>query len=317
MTSRFLGMDLNSEKRIRYFWEDSSMPITIGLPRFFNRRTMYAFINSAIDIAGNPRDSVIDFDFLELEFIEPDGVTALCNLIGLLRAKGVQGRFRGHDRQAASIRYLDDCGIFNMCIGRELRPGRENRATTMPYKLVPSGQVHGYLDITVSPWLANALGVSEGSLADFRASIRELFTNIEDHSTQNIGGMHIQYFPNRNIISVSVSDFGIGIPSAINNRFSFGRDCNAIRYALNEGVSTRSPPRHSGAGLAYLVDYVTCGNRGHVTIYSNKGQVVCFPGRGGANFVERDAPGFYPGTLVALDLRTDTIGERETEDLEW
>jgi anti-sigma regulatory factor (Ser/Thr protein kinase) len=295
------------------------MPITVRLPRQFSRQSMYGLIEAAIAIDGTPRGAVIDFDFSGLEFITPDGVTALCNLIEYLKANGVGSSFVGYEGLGAAIRYLDDCGIFNRYTGNALRVGCTGRATTIPYAVVSPEESHAHLDFTVSPWLAAALAVTEESLSAFRASIRELFTNIQDHSTQNIGGMHIQHFPNRNIVSISVSDFGIGIPAAIRTRFEIEGDADAINHALIEGVSTRDPPRHSGAGLAYLVRSVAGGNRGHVNIYSNGGQVVCFPGRDGPRYIARDAPGDYPGTLVALDLRTDTIRDigQEREDLEW
>jgi len=218
-----------------------------------------------------------------------------------------------------SIHYLDDCGIFKRYTGTFLRPECAVRNTTIPYATVPPDQSHGYLDLTISPWLSQALGVPSVALGTLRASIREIFSNIADHSTQNIGGMHIQYFPNKNTISVSISDFGIGIPSAMRQSFTLKRDCDAIAYALVEGVSTRAGPRRSGFGLPFIVRNIVTGNQGKVDIHSGWGKVACFQGAQEPQLVPSDTQGLYPGTLVSIELQTDRIRQavERREDLEW
>lgn len=80
------------------------MPITISLPRYFNRYTVYSFISHALDEIGFPRSHQIKFDFSLLYFIEPNGVITFSNLIEYLHAKGVRGVFGGYEGLGCVVR---------------------------------------------------------------------------------------------------------------------------------------------------------------------------------------------------------------------
>ena len=291
------------------------MSLTLKLPRQFDRRTMYGVIEGAINAQRQPRAKVINFDLSALNFIQPDGVTAFCNLIELLRLEGVHGDLINYNVRRPAIAYLDECGIFEAYSGGALRS--PSRTTMIPCKAIATDRSHGWLDLTVFPWLANALHVETLALADLKVSVKEAFHNIEDHSTQKLGCMHTQYFPNLNKISISVSDFGIGIPASIRRRYEVESDHHAIRLALNEGVSAGTGHNNLGAGLDTLIRNVTGRHRGTVAIHSNYGQLVCVPAGSWLRRTGRPAPGLYPGTLISIELRTDTIEEQQREDLQW
>jgi anti-sigma regulatory factor (Ser/Thr protein kinase) len=66
------------------------------------------------------------------------------------------------------------------------------------------------------------------SLAEVKNCIREVFSNIQDHSTENIGCVHVQWFPGGGHVHFSISDFGIGIPAEIARAYNVKSDAHAL-----------------------------------------------------------------------------------------
>jgi anti-sigma regulatory factor (Ser/Thr protein kinase) len=295
------------------------MALTVKLPRNFNVQTMYQVIGAVIDPDQKlPRDQVINFDFSNVAFAEPAGMTAQSNLMEWLIKRGVHGNFIEMDPKSKAIKYIDDCGFFAEYTGRPLSDDAEARNTTIPFGKVLCENSHAWLDLTVFPWLAARLSTNTASLAEFKACLREVFQNIKDHSTEDIGCIHIQYFPASHEVKISISDFGVGIPTELSKAYPGMTDAEAIALAVQEGISSKSGGHNKGAGLTYLIDNVVGRNCGFVGIYSNGGKLECRSLPKGkihrsANLVR----GFYPGTLISIGLRTDRIERAEREDMRW
>jgi Histidine kinase-, DNA gyrase B-, and HSP90-like ATPase/STAS domain len=278
---------------------------------------MYEVISAAID-DNRPRSDDIIFDFSSLAFVDPNGMTVLSNLLEWLQKRGTKIKFRNCDASKIAIQYLDDCGFFTIYEGAPLRIFASARSTTMPLRKISCAESHGWLDQRAFPWLAAKLQVSTASIAEFKTCVREIFTNIQDHSTEDIGCIHIQFYPNEHRIRISVSDFGIGIPDEIRKQFRVPNDAAAIALAIQEGVSSKRGGHNRGAGLPYLIDNVVGRNGGWVGIYSSRGQLTCSPSENGIATKPRLVNSSYPGTMISIDLRTDRIEPAdEQEDLEW
>lgn len=290
------------------------MPVTIILPARFNAASFYEFIGAVTRGDGGHIANELVLDFARLSFIDGSGLTALCNTLEWLRYRGCQIEFHGYDRGTLSLRYLDDCGFFERYLGRKLNPRSSVRSTTLPFTPVSDADAHGWLDFRFTPWMASTLGVSHGALASVRAGVREVFNNIPDHSTQDIGFVHVQHYPNQRTVRITVSDFGRGIPASLRLKFPDIDDADAILRATEEGVTTKSTSRNMGMGLDVLVSNVA-RNHGRVTIHSLKGVLVCYGRSDGS--IARVASlrnGLYPGTLVDICLPTDRfIGDDEEE----
>jgi hypothetical protein len=169
------------------------------------------------------------------------------------------------------------------------------------------------------PWLASGVGITESSLYSFKNCVAELFNNIQDHTQYDIGSIFVQHFPSEKCVTISLSDFGIGIPAEVKQKLPEATDSEAIIEAVKEGFTTKSSPRNKGIGLDYLLKTVVLGNRGQVTIYSRKGIVRFY--RAGTEirpFAFKDV-GFCPGTTFDLRLRTNAIEvlSEEPEELQW
>ena len=292
------------------------MPTVVTLPNYFNYGTLYSFTAAVVRFDGFPADKEFTFDFGRLTFIDGSGLTVLCNTLEWLYSHGVKVWFDNHARpQSASIAYLDDCGFFERHTGSRLRSTASIRNSTLPFTKVAHADAHGWLEYNFTPWMSGVLGVSHGALGSVRTCIKEVFNNILDHSTQNIGFVHVQHYPNKQNVKVTVSDFGRGIPSNIRVHYPDLTDAAAILKATEPGFTTKSTPRNMGVGLDFLIESVT-GNQGSVSIYSFMGALHC--NRDGANAPRRIpvlGNGSYPGTLVEISLRTDCfVGDDEDEE---
>lgn len=295
------------------------MSTTIKLPVKFDLSATYRFTRGIVSPGGRPNDHSFTFDFSALNFIDGSGYTVLSNTVEWLNSQGVECKFANFTNlQRDAIRYLDDCGFFYRYIGDPLQPAACVRGTTLPCTPVAHAHAHGWLESTFSPWMCGTLRVSHTALASVRTCVKELFHNINDHSTQSTGFIHVQHYPNLKTVKVTVSDFGTGIPNTIRSRFGPMADGPAILHASLEGVTAKSRPNNMGAGLNYLIDRITA-NDGHVRIHSLSGSLNCFRATDGVRRVPGSGNGTYPGTLVdiALDTRLFVGDDEGRVEAEW
>lgn len=293
----------------------------IYLPRNFNRNTMYNFINQIIDNDLKPRDLNFELNFRSLEFIEPVGFTVLSNLVEWLKKRDcrVRGLIPDHCNQHdknCPICFLDDSLFFERYGGSKIYTVSNPRDTTIPLSIVSYQSSVQWLDRSIN-WLAHRLNMTTRSLGDIRVCFEEIFNNINDHSTENIGCVFAQHYPNKNIVKVSISDFGVGIPANVQKVFPQLNDSQAIKQATVYGFTTQSTERNGGRGLDTLIQNIVKNNQGCVYIHSNNGILGNTYINGSICSEEKKSFGFYPGTLLDIVLRTDTIEENEEEDFLW
>ena len=156
----------------------------------------------------------------------------VCNILQWLwLVKGVN--FTIHcNPSALTIRYLDDSGFFKLHLGEPLSPAAAVRDTTVPLELVSIEHSHQYINDRFSGWLQNRLKMNKDSIASILMAISEIFINIQDHSGQKIGCIFAQHYPNINQIKIAISDFGIGIPTAVRREYKASSDNEAILKAV-------------------------------------------------------------------------------------
>jgi anti-sigma regulatory factor (Ser/Thr protein kinase) len=293
---------------------------TVYLPRRFETDAIYKFLNFLVDERGSPIDDHIVFDFRYLDFINGTGFTALFNTIEWLGNRGVRRQFARPPGMSPAISYLDDCGFFRMFLGKSLSETAGARPTTLPCTKIRHAEGHAWLEYTLSPWLSGVLGVPSAAIASVKTCMKEIFNNIADHSTEQIGCVHAQHYPQLRQVRLTVSDFGRGIPDTIKTVHAGLDDAQAILTASREGVTARSNPQNRGVGLDYLITHVMA-NHGKVAIYSHSGSLMCETGdaNGDALRIPVLKSGLYPGTMVDIMLPTDRFvgDEMGTEDLEW
>ena len=143
----------------------------------------------------------------------------------------------------------------------------------------------------------------------------ELFNNICDHSRSEVQGYcFTQHYPNRQQLVTAVCDFGIGIPTSINQmRRAMGAalppETAALQEALRRGVTTRSTPRNRGFGLDSLATSVHALG-GELIFMSNFARLT----QSASGEVHTKAlPYCVPGTLIVVTLNTASLPDVEDE----
>lgn len=294
----------------------------VYLPSTLNRATMYELINDVLDEDKEPRSKDIRFWFHNLFFIEPVGVTVLSNITKWLFYKNVRVTYAyppiDQFVKKQALCFLDDSQYFKQYTGKSVRPFASVRGTTIPLELVAVNSSYQWFE-KVMYWLAGRINVTIESLANIKMSLQEIFNNINDHSTQNIGSAFIQHYPQKNRVSIAISDFGVGIPYTIQKIYPYYNDAVALEKSVEQGFSTKSTPRNRGAGLDTLIYNVVKNNQGQVYIHSNYGILNCEPADNNIALESKITSVFYPGTLIEVNLRTDTIENivDDREDFEW
>lgn len=281
----------------------------VELPTNLNRITMYQFLNKVINNDKLPMDDKIILDMRSLRFIEPVGVTVLSNVIRWLKKNGVVTVYRlpGNRKFPNAVEYLDNSFFFKEFIGRTLADNAQPLPTTLPLNLIAYQKSHQWLENVFLPWLSLKLDTSVQSLVNIKVCFEEIFNNINDHSTEEIGCIFVQQYPKLNTVNVAISDFGVGIPAKIQEFHPSFHDADALSKAVIHGFTTRSIPRNSGAGLHTLVNNVVNNNKGNVYLHSNHGILECTHKNNELWLRGRNIGGFYPGTLINIEFRTDTI----------
>ncbi len=153
-------------------------------------------------------------------------------------------------------------------------------------------------------------------LISLSANLDEVFNNVFDHAQSPITGYIItQYYPKNNKLSFSICDFGIGIPSSINNKniennFPIMDDWKSIIKSLEKGFSVNSTPRNRGFGLNNIIEFTESSN-GKLTIISNNG------------IVEKSANSLYKagkteyefkGTLIKVEVDLNTFQNKNEHE---
>lgn len=299
----------------------AGVDVTVPLPRVFNMNSMRQFIQSAVEKQAETRAKKMTFDFGGLEFIEPEGVVALANTVEHFQRAKVDVTFTGHQQAGPARRYLDDSGFFLHYLKRRLFVGSAPRDTTVPFKLFPASNYVPYLYGQLMPWIGLSVNLSEDTLSTIRACLEEVFHNIDYHSGVDTGCVFAQHFPKTHRICISISDFGIGIPTRVRTREPDATDASALRLAVKEGWTTKTNVVNRGVGLSTLLKYITQRNSGTVLIHSGNGYLSATRGPEVSSVTSRTLEWAYPGTLVKVVLRTDTLERLENdvapEVFEW
>lgn len=287
--------------------------VTVSLPRTFNMNSMRQFISAAVIKQAETRAKKILFDFTALEFIEPEGVVVLANTIEHFRQAGVRIEFSGLRSAGPAKRYLDDSGFFLHYLKKRLFIGSSPRDTTVPFELFPAKNYVPYLYQNLMPWIGSSVNLSEDTLSTIRACLEEVFHNIDYHSGVDTGCVFAQHFPQKKRICIAISDFGIGIPTRVRTRASEASDAEALRLAVKEGWTTKTNVVNRGVGLSTLLKYITQRNSGTVLLHSGQGYLSATRGPQASNVTSRNSEWSYPGTLVHVVLRTDTLEKLEDD----
>ncbi len=290
--------------------------VRLTLPVTFTRDTLYSLIDVMLDPAQDCRHSHVVLDFEKLEGIQVGGVATLSNMIEVSRKAGVRVAF-ANAKSCKAAPFLEGAGFLaQYCEGPEVKTlfGQPHA----PLRLVTYTKSASYLLGELVPWLSSILKVEDRALATIKVCFEEIFNNIADHSTVQVGCSCAHYDRSGKQITICISDIGVGIPRNVRSKMEIGTDAGAIAMACQHGFTTQTTPRNMGAGLHVLITNVVARNGGSVIIHSGSGIYSCVREAGQVKRTGRKAKGFYPGTLIYITLDTAQFVPDEIEEkFEW
>ncbi|MGM0173704.1 ATP-binding protein [Enterococcus sp. DIV0800] len=225
----------------------------------------------------------------------------------------------GSYRNKKAMEYLEDCGFFEEFFGKNdiYKENHAFRDTTLPIRTLGVDQSFSWRHNVLKRWLQTSTG-RDLEFSGIQVGVEEIFNNIADHSNRNIGCVFGQYFPNNNNrLVITISDFGLGIPTVMRQKYGDMKDHELVLKALEEGVSTESTPGNRGAGLPNIMKSLTSHKIGTVHILTNYAKIIIQDGKVRSAATSGN---FYPGTFFEIELNVNNEklyeGEEE-EEFEW
>lgn len=297
--------------------------LEIVLPRKISVNTVDSILDPIIGVDMKCKGEEVLFNFKEVEFIEPTGVTVLTNLFEWLKKQNVKTFFIRNRKENSSkynreaMEYLEDSGFFKMYGFPEYSDGGGYiRETMLPLKKIEYKNYIQWNETEFVNWLQMQT-CRHSPFTHVQVAVQEIFNNISNHSKVDTGCVFAQYYPKLKKINISFSDFGIGIPNSVRLLNKNLSDEELLEYAVKEGVSTQSVPGNRGAGLWNIVRNLTNENIGTVHIRSNFGKIWYNNKEVSA---KRSSKTYYPGTFFEIQLDITNLNlydDEEEEAFEW
>jgi anti-sigma regulatory factor (Ser/Thr protein kinase) len=155
--------------------------------------------------------------------------------------------------------------------------------------------------------------------------ISELVRNVLEHAAAKNGALLCaQYYKKSNSIRIGIADTGVGIKQTINQSYAAGSDLEAIKLALQPGITGTTKreggtEQNAGAGL-FFIKSIASVNRNFFVIYSGSGFYKLLK-KGATSRIHLNADPnkdrhsadnempFWPGTVVGIDLTLNQTEE--------
>jgi signal transduction histidine kinase len=178
----------------------------------------------------------------------------------------------------------------------------DTNRTTMPYRRFKLSDMALFSDYLQTHLRSKGLPSMTSELAlVFQQSLYEIFTNSILHSRSKAGVFVCgQFFPLNGRLDISIADAGIGIPHKVNETFSVSLSpVAALRWALQEGHTTKTNGHPGGGGLKLIRNFVR-HNGGRFQIASGGAFWEFCSGQ--ETFTPLAVP--FPGTVINLEVNT-------------
>ncbi len=252
-------------------------------------------------LAKQTKDSFLDsieLDFSYCSFFEANMAAPLYSVIARLRDELNDVSINNMQSSVETIlkknRFLT---VFN-------RPKLiDYNQTTLPFKifkLTAGEQFNDYISRYMKG--KGIPTMSEALTKRFRQSLLEIFLNAAIHSKSKSGVFVCgQFYPQKYRLDFTISDAGIGIRENV-RRYTRRKvnSCNAIKWAMTEGHTTKSGSQPGGLGLKLLKDFVQL-NQGKLQIVSNFGYYEFNADGDSCDKMDYN----FPGTCVNIEINTN------------
>lgn len=246
-------------------------------------------------LGGSPvlaEDTTVDIS--QCHYLGPTAVVALT----LLRREAAR---RGVSLQIVPPqipKLLAYCGYSGLLrefgIGEPPQPHPDNASTPVcAFELLPQAEIEQVLRIA-----AREIPFSETARQHLTLALSEVSQNVLDHAVSGLGGiMSARAFKGEHEVRFAVADGGGGFFQTLSRRMKVADEGQAIRKALEEGITSRSSSHNMGWGLSHLQAIVK-RTGGQMMIYSRTGAGTSGPTND--RFLARRVE--FPGTIVFVRL---------------
>lgn len=182
-------------------------------------------------------------------------------------------------------------------------PLDDSNRTTIPFKRLQRSDEGLFEDYLQRHLKGKGIPqMTEGLGKVFKQKLFEVFQNAVIHSESELGIFVCgQFFPQMQKLDLTIADAGIGIRDNVRRYFCDPKIASvpAIRWALQEGHTTKKGKQPGGLGLKFLHDFARL-NKGRIHIVSRFGFYEFNAGQESFAKLEND----FPGTTVTLEVNT-------------
>jgi len=244
----------------------------------------------------------VTFDFTGCRFLRQNAVAFIGGLANLVHHRNGRVNWNWESIDPSVAENLAQKG-FQFSFGEWRIVSPKN---SIPYRqdtILDDQEIMTYLKrkwigrgwINISPRLRDAIA----------GHVWETYINVFDHAESTIGIFSCgQYYPNMNLLKLTVVDFGVGIPASV--RWYFRQDprgekltaAQCLNWAFRAGTSTK--PGGRGIGLDLLKAFVQL-NHGKLEVYSHEGYALVSHNE--ERYANRSA--YFEGTLVNITFICD------------
>jgi Histidine kinase-, DNA gyrase B-, and HSP90-like ATPase len=281
-----------------------------------NKNLWSKFIN-----ANRWQNGIVELviDFSQCSFIEPFHVVQMACLIEEYHLQNVVITFVKSETLALT-EYLTNIQFFNYWEEgfNKSHYLQSSQMTNLCVWKLHRTMLTPYVTFAQRYFENNFRSEKGAQLIDFQPlyiTLSELFNNIIDHSASPVSGFTTcQFYPKSSKLKIAVCDFGIGIPTLINQFLTHQNAQNissveALRKAFEKSFSTKSSPRNKGFGLNTLNTIIKNSN-GMLRIISNDVMMLINPsGQERIYQIEHN----FQGTLFEIILDTTTFDVKDNE----
>jgi anti-sigma regulatory factor (Ser/Thr protein kinase) len=220
----------------------------------------------------------VRFDFADCRFLRPNAVAFLGGLGRLIESRLGSVVFDWNTLHDPWVKTTIRQNGFAGAFGDASAPWD---GTSIPYREDPVFHPEEVAEYLSENWLGKGwVHVSEALKNAIVERVLELYVNAFEHSESQIGVFSCgQYFRKLNELTLTMVDFGMGIPANVRNYLKRVRpelpaeklkagDC--LKWAFQLMNTTKPGSTSRGVGLDLLKSFIRV-NRGTLLVYSNDG----------------------------------------------
>lgn len=241
-------------------------------------------------------------DFSDCQFLRHNAVAFIGGLVRFNQLQGKNVIINWHSIRERVCTNLKQNGFYTA----HTEDSNGWSGNSIPYREERVIDKNGFLAYLRELWLGRGwIDVDENIRREILAKVVEIYVNVFEHADSKVGVFICgQHYPRRKELSLSLVDFGVGIPYKVRTHLqqqSMAAE-QAIEWAIAPGNSTRPNLVPKGMGLDTLRDFVT-GTGGKLEIFSDNGYTIF--NRNGLGCGRCSTP--FMGTLVNISLKCSDL----------